>query len=142
MGLIPDFNALGCPTFGNRPIEFQGLFPGLSHPIAAPRDSPVLTHKRTSALVVGMSAKAQELKSAFRRWLPSRPHFVEPTGPKLVAPSQSGPRVLRTTLRHAYRRSASILACLLVLAHGRAEPVLYISVNDLPHDYRLIWSKR
>lgn len=54
--LFPAFNNLACLTFGNRPIEFQGLFSGLSHPNSVPRDSPLLAHKRTSTLVVGKSA--------------------------------------------------------------------------------------
>ena len=62
VSLFPVFGNLACPTFGNRPIVFQGLFSGLSHPIAVPPDSPLLTHKRTSTLVVGMSALGHEQK--------------------------------------------------------------------------------
>jgi hypothetical protein len=58
--LFPAFNNLACPTFGKRPIEFQGLISGLSHPNSLPRNSPLLAHKRTSTLVVGVPPWAKE----------------------------------------------------------------------------------
>jgi hypothetical protein len=48
-------------------------------------------------------------------WMEVTPaHFGELSWPKSVAPSRNGLIILRTILRHAYRRSASILAYHLI----------------------------